>query len=265
MNGLLAVAEAAAEAAGRAIRPYFRQAGLDAERKGDESPVTVADREAERAIRTVIERHFPEDGILGEEFGLARPASRRRWLLDPIDGTRAFITGRPLFATLIALAEDGIPILGVMDQPVTGERWIGLRGEATRFRGPLGGTAGTRRCAALAAAELSATTPAMFATPDEKRAFARLEASVRRVTWGGDAYGYGLLALGLIDVVCENDLKPWDWGALLPIVEGSGGRMGRWTGAAFPDSGPTNVLAAGDPAVFEAASALLSPSPLQMP
>ena len=240
------------------IRPYFRQAGLDAERKGDESPVTAADREAERAIRAVIERHFPDDGILGEEFGLARPAAPRRWLLDPIDGTRAFITGRPLFATLIALVEDGVPILGVMDQPATGERWIGLRGEPTRFRGPMGGTAGTRRGVTLAEAELSATTPAMFASADEKRAFARLEASVRRVTWGGDAYAYGLLALGLIDVVCENDLKPWDWGALLPIVKGAGGRMGRWNGAAFPDAGPTDTLAAGDPAVFDAASRLLS-------
>ncbi len=240
------------------IRRYFRHAGLAADRKSDESPVTVADREAERAIRAVIEQHFPQDGILGEEFGLARPGSRRRWLLDPIDGTRAFITGRPLFATLIALAEDGIPILGVMDQPVTGERWVGLRGEATRFAGPFGGVAGTRRGTTLDEAELSSTTPSMFATADERRAFARLEAAARRVTWGGDAYAYGLLALGLIDVVCENDLKPWDWGALLPIVEGAGGRMARWSGAAFPDAGPTDALATGDPALFAPASALLS-------
>ena len=159
----LAVASLAADAAAAAIRPYFRSARLGTERKDDESPVTIADREAERAIRAVIERHFPDDGILGEEFGLARPHARRRWLLDPIDGTRAFITGRPLFATLIALVEDGVPVLGVMDQPVTGERWTGARGEATRFEGPLGGTVGTRRCDALASAELSATSPAMFA------------------------------------------------------------------------------------------------------
>ena len=260
----LAVASLAADAAAAAIRPYFRSARLGTERKDDESPVTIADREAERAIRAVIERHFPDDGILGEEFGLARPHARRRWLLDPIDGTRAFITGRPLFATLIALVEDGVPVLGVMDQPVTGERWTGARGEATRFEGPLGGTVGTRRCDALASAELSATSPAMFER-DSAAAFARLADASARVTWGGDAYGYGLLALGQIDIVCENDLKPWDWAALVPIVEGAGGRMTSWTGAAFPADGPTDALAVGDPALLGLAVGALGARPGALP
>ncbi len=254
MRALLATAEEAADAARHAILPFFRTPGLGAEQKSDLSPVTLADRAAEQAMRRVIEDRVPEDGILGEEFGLARAGARRRWLLDPIDGTRAFLTGRPLFATLIALLEDGVPILGVMDQPVTGERWIGIRGETTRFSGPLGGTVGTRRCPALGDAELSATTPAMFATPSTRAAFGRLDDAVRRVTWGGDAYAYGLLALGLIDVVCENGLKPWDWGALVPIVEGAGGRIARWNGGPFPAEGSTDVLAVGDPGLFGTAA-----------
>src|SRR3954452_24641344 len=141
MAALIAAAEAAADAAGAAVRPFFRAGAgdpLGAELKGDQSPVTVADRDAERTMRAVLAQRFPEHGILGEEFGLERPDARYRWVLDPVDGTRAFITGRPLFGTLIGLRDGPTPILGIIDQPILRERWIGVAGQRTRFRGMQG-------------------------------------------------------------------------------------------------------------------------------
>jgi myo-inositol-1(or 4)-monophosphatase len=154
---LLAAAEAAADVAAAVIKPFFRQ-GVAADVKGDATPVTIADRSAEQAMRAVLAQRFPEHGIVGEEFGSDRPDARFRWVLDPIDGTRAFITGRPIFGTLIGLLDGPTPILGVIDQPITGERWIGVAGRRTRFRG-VHGAAGCRPCANLADAELSCTSP----------------------------------------------------------------------------------------------------------
>jgi histidinol phosphatase-like enzyme (inositol monophosphatase family) len=251
---LVEAAEAAAEAAGAAIRPLFR-AAMGTEVKRDRSPVTIADRSAERAMRTVLAERFPSHGILGEEFGLDRPEARLRWVLDPIDGTRAFITGRPVFGTLIGLLEDDIPLLGVIDQPVTGERWVGVAGQQTRFRGPFGGRPGCRACSTLAGAELSCTTPEMFRT--EKERWDRLSAAVGRISWGGDCYAYGLLALGQIDVIAESDLKVWDWAALVPVIEGAGGRLTDWSGNRLRPDGDGRALAVGDPALLAGAVALL--------
>jgi fructose-1,6-bisphosphatase/inositol monophosphatase family enzyme len=161
IDAFLVAAQAAADAAGAVVRPAFRS-GLAADLKGDQSPVTAADRGAEQAMRAVLAQHFPGHGILGEEYGLERPESRWRWVLDPIDGTRAFITGRPVFGTLVALLDGARPVVGVIDQPVTGERWLGAAGRPTRFSGRFGGRAGCRRCPALAQAELSCTSPQMF-------------------------------------------------------------------------------------------------------
>ncbi len=255
MDHEVAVAEAAADAAGSAIRPFFR-AGVSAELKGDQSPVTAADRAAEAAMRAVLARHFPADGVLGEEDGLERGTAARRWVLDPIDGTRAFITGRPVFGTLVGLLEGDTPLLGVIDQPVTRERWVGVRGAATRFHGPLGGQVGCRPCATLSEAELSCTTPEML-TAGDRPGWDRLAASVRRVTWGGDCYAYGLLALGQIDVIAESSLKVWDWAALLPVVEGAGGRMTDWQGRPLRADGDGRVLAVGDPRLLPEAVARL--------
>ena len=250
----VAAAEAAADVAGAVIRPFFR-ARLHASLKPDRSPVTIADRAAEQAMRAVLTERCPEHGITGEEFGTDRADARFCWVLDPIDGTRAFITGRPVFGTLIALLDRGVPILGVIDQPITGERWIGQAGAATRFRGTLGGAAGTRPCPDLAAAELSATSPEMLGA--HRPAWDRLAGAVRRVSWGGDCYAYGLLALGQIDIIAEADLKPWDWAALVPIIEGAGGRITTWSGRPLPGSGEDRVLAVGDPALLSQAVARL--------
>ena len=256
LDGLIAAAEAAADAAGDAIRPWYRRP-LDAEAKADLSPVTQADRAAEQAMRALIAQRFPNHGILGEEAGLVRPNARLRWVLDPIDGTRAFITGRPLFGTLIALLDGDLPVIGVLDQSILGERWVGVRGRPTRFQGAHG-RAGCRPCARLADAELGCTSPAIVAGASAA-GFARLQGAALRTTWGGDCYGYGLVALGMLDVVAEAHLKVWDWAALVPIVEGAGGRMTDWNGERLRPDGDGRVLAVGDARLLAEAAALLAP------
>jgi myo-inositol-1(or 4)-monophosphatase len=244
----LTAAIEAADRAGAVIRPYFR-AKLETERKGDESPVTIADRNAEQAMRAVLEHRFPLHGILGEEFGLHNADASYRWVLDPIDGTRAFITGRPVFGTLISLLHEDRPLLGLIDQPITGERWIRVDGEPTAFSGPFGGVPRTRACPTLSQAELSCTSPELLGP--FLSTWRRLADSVARISWGGDCYAYGLLALGQIDIIAECDLKIWDWAALLPVVEGAGGRMTGWQGETLdPDSFDGRVLAVGDPALL---------------
>ena len=256
LDRFIAAAEAAADVAGAVVRPFFR-VGLGADQKADRSPVTIADRSAEQAMRAVLAERFPDHGVLGEEFGLDRPQARNRWVLDPIDGTRAFITGRPTFGTLIALLDGDTPIVGVIDQPVTRERWVGSAGRATRFRGTLGGHAGCRACPALADAELSCTSPEMM-TGDAWPRWQRLAGAVRRNYWGGDCYAYGLLALGQIDVVVERTMKLWDWAALVPVVQGAGGRITDWSGAPLRPDGDGTVLAVGDPALLAPALACLN-------
>jgi myo-inositol-1(or 4)-monophosphatase len=255
LAAFVAVAEAASDAAGAVIRPYFRS-GLGADLKGDQSPVTAADRGAEQAMRAVLQQHFPDHGILGEEFGTENPGATLRWVLDPIDGTRAFITGRPVFGSLVALLDGDRPIVGIVDQPVTGERWVGVVGQPTRFRGPFGGKVGGRPCATLAQAELSCTSPEMFG--NNLAGWERLTAAAGRTSFGGDCYAYGLLALGQIDVIAEADLKIWDWAAIVPVVEGAGGRMTDWHGAPLRANGDGRAVAVGNPALLGPTLALLA-------
>lgn len=260
MDALIAAAEMAADVAGAVIRPYFR-AGLGADLKGDASPVTIADRSAELVLRGVLGERFPEHGIFGEEFGPVNPGARFRWVLDPIDGTRAFITGRPVFGTLIALFDGDVPVLGIIDQCVTGERWIGAAGRKTVFRGGFGGVAGCRGCAALGEAELSCTSTEVFDAGLLAR-WERLHGAVRRTSFGGDCYAYGLLALGQLDVIAEATMKIWDWAALVPVVEGAGGRLTDWQGAPLrPDFAElkrdSTTLAVGDARLLAPALVLL--------
>jgi len=227
------------------------------EAKGDASPVTEADRAAERALRAFLAERFPTHGIMGEEYGTERGDAEYLWVLDPIDGTRAFLTGRPLFGTLIGLLHQGKPVLGIIDQPVTRERWIGVSGEATRFTSPMGGVAACRPCPSLATAELSCTSPEIFDEAGMVR-FERVRKAARRVTWGGDCYAYGLVALGLVDAVVEGTLKPWDWAALVPVIEGAGGRMTDWLGQPLTLESKGEVLAVGDAALLPEITALLA-------
>ncbi len=254
IDRFIEAAEAAADVAAAVVRPFFR-AGLAADQKSDASPVTIADRSAELAMRGILSQRFPDHTVSGEEFGDHNPGCRYRWVLDPIDGTRAFITGRPQFGTLIALLDGGTPILGIIDQPITQERWIGAAGRATLFRGTHG-RAGCRPCASLAEAELSATSPQIF--EDDTPRWQRLVGAVRRASFGGDCYAYGLLALGQIDVIAEVTMKLWDWAALVPVIEGAGGSITDWDGQPLREHGDGRILALGDKTLLAEALAKLA-------
>ena len=245
----LALALRLADAAGDAIRPFFRSSELDTEAKGDASPVTVADRAGEEAMRRVLEAEVPEDGIIGEEFGTKPGTSRRDWVLDPIDGTVSFIAGRPIFGTLIALLVDGWPVLGIIDQPILGERWVGASGRETTFNGK---PVRTRACRELSQAML-ATTGLHYFDDHQGQHFMALAARTdhKRMMMGGDCYNYGLLASGHIDLVCEAGLKLHDWAALVPVVEGAGGTMCDWNGDPLHAASDGHVLAIGDSARLE--------------
>jgi histidinol phosphatase-like enzyme (inositol monophosphatase family) len=242
----VALAHALADAAGAVIRRYFR-ADFGLETKDDQSPVTLADREAEAAMRKLLAAERPRDGIIGEEEGASEGQSGRQWVLDPIDGTRAFIAGRPIFGTLIALVDGGFPVLGVIDQPVLKERWVGMSGRTTEFNGA---PAATRRCRALADALLATTSPALFAD-DELHAFEHLDAAVRSTVLGGDCYNYACLASGHLDIVVESGLKLHDFAALVPVIEGAGGVMCDWAGDPLHAGSRGDVIACGDAARVE--------------
>jgi inositol-phosphate phosphatase/L-galactose 1-phosphate phosphatase/histidinol-phosphatase len=222
--------------------------------KPDLSPVTIADREAEIAMRRLISARFPDHGIIGEEFGREREDAEFVWVLDPIDGTKSFISGVPLFGTLIALARGGRPIVGIIDQPISRERWVGAAGRPTLFNGaPIR----CRPCPSLAAATLFATSPDMFVGSD-KAAFERVAAAAKLVRFGADCYAYGLLAHGFIDLVIEASLKPYDFTAMLPVVEGAGGVASDWRGSQLTVASDGRVVVAGDRRTHEAALELLA-------
>ena len=246
-------AHALADASGGAIRRHFRTP-FSVEDKADASPVTVADREAERAMRELIAERYPDHGIVGEEFGSERPDADEVWVLDPIDGTRAFVAGKPIFGTLIALLRDGRPLLGVIDQPVLGERWVGAAGTVSRF---CGNPIHTRSCADIDRAILNTTSPDLFRGAD-RDGFLRLSARVRSTLYGGDCYAYGLLASGHIDLVAEAGLKTYDYCALVPVVEGAGGRITDWEGNPLGAGSDGRVIAAGDGRAHGQALELLS-------
>ncbi|MEE4451730.1 inositol monophosphatase family protein [Novosphingobium resinovorum] len=244
----IALALRLADAAGEAIRPHFRT-GLAADRKSDASPVTVADRAAEEAMRRILKAEVPRDTVIGEEFGTEAGASNRTWVLDPIDGTISFMGGRATFGTLIALLVDGWPVLGIIDQPILNERWVGASGHATTFNRR---EVRTRPCRELSDMMLATTGPQYF--DDHQGAhFMALAAKTdhKRMMFGGDCYNYGLLASGHIDLVCEAGLKLHDWAALVPIVEGAGGIMCDWNGEPLNADSGGEVLAIGDPARLE--------------
>ncbi len=248
-----------ADAAGEVIRPYFRRR-IDVIDKGGKDagsgaamfdPVTAADKGAEQAIRAVLAEERPDDGILGEEFPEKAGSTGRVWVIDPVDGTRAFITGQTQWGTLIALNEAGSVTLGVLDQPVTHERFIGTP-DAAELHTPDGvSKLATRPCAHLDEAVLMTTHPWAYFDATEQTVFRRLCDAARMSRFGGDCYAYGLLAMGFVDLVVEARLKPWDIQALIPIVEGAGGVITDWRGGPCAEGG--RVVAAGDARLHAAA------------
>lgn len=249
----LALANDLADASGAVIRRYFRMP-LAVDDKADESPVTVADREAEEAIRALLSARRPDDGVIGEEHGSERTDAEYVWVVDPIDGTKSFITGRPIFGTLIALTRAGRPLLGIIDQPVIRERWIGALGHGTRFAG---GPARTRACPDLRSALLGTTSPDLF-PPGRIERFRRVAGSAKHVVYGGDCYTYGQLSSGFVDVVIEAGLKPYDYCALVPVIEEAGGIVTDWNGDPIRVTSDGTVLAAGDRRTHAEALSLLA-------
>ena len=237
MQDFIELATKLADEAGDIISPYFRS-GINVDHKNDESPVTIADRTVEKRLREIIEATRPDDGIIGEEFGTKDSQNQYEWVLDPIDGTKSFIAGRPTFGTLIALCENGVPILGIIDQPISQERWIGVKNQQTTFNGkPIK----TKSCSDLNLARLSSTSPRMM--PD---LWQKLSNATDFIVWGGDCYSYGLLASGFIDAVIEKELSTYDYAALPPIIEGAGGHMCDWDGNSLTTKSDGRVLALGD-------------------
>jgi len=250
---LVALANSLADAARPIAARYFRTP-VTVDDKSDLSPVTIADREAETAMRALLARHVPGHGVLGEEHGAERTDAEYVWVLDPIDGTKAFITGLPIFGTLIALLHRGVPVLGIIDQPILKERWLGAAGRPSTLNGrPIK----VRACAALDKAYMYSTAPLMFPGPSAKRHEALAE-KVKLFRWGGDCYAYGLLAAGHVDLVVENSLKLYDFAALAPVIKGAGGMITDWKGRELDMRSDGSVLAAGDPAIHRAAAAVLS-------
>ena len=256
-QALLATAHQLADRAGAVILPHFRTDQRVDHKGGDLfDPVTAADRQAETAIREGIEAAYPAHGILGEEFGALRSDAEYRWVIDPIDGTRAFILGLPLWGTLIGLTQDGAPLLGLMDQPFTQERfWSGETAAFFRHGGSTK-TMRTRACPRLDQALLANTSTDFFTAADEHRRFDALSRAVRLRRFGGDCYNYCMLALGQIDLVVEAGLQPFDILPLIPIIERSGGIVTTWDGG--DPRGGGRILAAGDRRVHDAAVKMLS-------
>ncbi len=247
-----------ATAAGETILPFFRTSLLGVENKCDArgfDPVTEADRAAEAVMRRMIKASFPQHGIVGEEFGNQDEDAEYVWMLDPIDGTKSFIAGFPIWGTLIALLHRGMPVYGMMHQPYIGERFSGDNRSAS-YQGPSNGRKlAVRRCASLKEATSFTTSPLLM-NADDRAAFGKVEAEVRLTRYGGDCYSYCMLAAGHLDLVIETELKPYDIAALIPIITGAGGVITTWEGE--PAQGGGRVVATGDPRVHEAALKLLN-------
>ncbi|NOT39435.1 MAG: histidinol-phosphatase [Alphaproteobacteria bacterium] len=252
-------AEELADLSGSTILPYFR-AGIAVDNKldgGGFDPVTAADREGEAVIVAAIRQRYPDHGVLGEEHGAHAGSSALTWVIDPIDGTRAFVCGMAQWGTLIALNDRSRPVVGVLDQPYTRERWVAANGVTTFSdgRGP-SAVLRTRPCHSLKDAVLTTTSPVGYFDDAERRAFWALSTRAKLTRFGGDCYAYGLLAMGFIDVIVEASLKAWDIQALIPIIENAGGVVTTWDGKPAMDGG--QVVACGDASLHAAVCEVLA-------
>lgn len=265
LDDLFAVAADLADVARAETLPRFRT-GAPADDKntgGDFDPVTDADREAERAIRVRLADLRPHDGVLGEEFPELAGTSGYRWVLDPVDGTRAFVCGLPSWTTLIGLEKDGLPVLGLIDQPFTDERWIGGAGRAVYRRGDDETAVGTVARVDLPEARVACTDPRAegYFSADEAAAFAALAAKARVARFGFDAYAFAMVAMGELDVVVDAGLKPWDAVAPIALIEAAGGVVTDWRGEAFGTRPGGRIVASANAALHAEALALLSAAP----
>lgn len=254
---IVQTAHALADAAREAILPFFRSAGMLADNKAGTGfdPVTEADRAAERAMREILAERRPQDGILGEEYGETRGESGLTWVLDPIDGTRGFLSGTPTWGVLIAVSDETGPVYGLIDQPYTGERFEGGFGRA-EMQGPQG----ARRLATLGARPLSEailfTTFPELGSEAERDGFAAVAREVRLTRYGMDCYAYALVAAGQIDLVIEAGLQAYDIQAPIAVIEAAGGIVTDWQGRPAHQGG--RAVAAAGPEQHAAALEILS-------
>lgn len=256
-EAFIALAGRLADTAGAVSLEWFRRA-FEIESKADLSPVTIADRNAEAALRKLVGEVYPEHGVVGEEYGADRPDAEYVWVFDPIDGTKAFVTGNPQYGNLIALLHRGEPLLGVINMPAQGDRWIGARGWPTTFtdaRGTL--ECRVRPCPSLEGAVFRTISPQLFAGPLEAP-YRTLVGRVRQALYGGDCFSYGQVASGWLDLVVEANLGVYDYLPLVPVIEGAGGLMTDWRGRPLSLASDGRVVAAGDPACHAEALQLLA-------
>ncbi|MDH5722992.1 MAG: histidinol-phosphatase [Alphaproteobacteria bacterium] len=256
MQQFLKLANRLADKSGEIIKSYFRQS-FEVKIKKDLSPVTEADRKVEEVLRAMIEAECPDHGIIGEEFGEKESKSDLTWVLDPIDGTKSFVMGRPTFGTLIALCQDNTPLLGIIDQPILQERWVGLDKQQTTMNGK---PVSTRPCTSLEDAVIASTTPNMFDNSEYGKAYTIFN-NGETLAWGGDCYMYGLIASGYMDIAFECNLKPYDFAALVPVITGAGGHISNWRGDPLTLKSTGEVIAVGDKNLWPEIDRLIRKSP----
>jgi len=246
-------AEQLATIAGEIVRQHYGKP-IKYDIKADSSPVTIVDREIERNLRATIHNTYPEHGIIGEEYEPVNENADIKWIIDPIDGTKSFMIGRPIFGTMISLLHHNTPVLGIIDQPILGERWTGVKGFATNFNYD---PTRSRMCPDIKHAVFCTTSPNLFNDGDREK-FEQIRKSTQYVVYGGDCYSYGLIARGTVDIVVETQLKPYDFCALRPIIEGSGGIITDWQGNSLTLESDGKVLACGDRRVHSQALEILN-------
>jgi inositol-phosphate phosphatase/L-galactose 1-phosphate phosphatase/histidinol-phosphatase len=241
LDQFLEIAHKLADAARPVVRKYYRTP-VAVDVKADASPVTIADREVERTMRDILNAELPDHGILGEEHGRENIDAEYLWVLDPIDGTKSFISGKPSFTTLIALCHKGKPVIGIIDQAITDERWVGVMGQASTLNGA---DISARECENLGSATFFTTAPELF-RDKAFDAYLAVSKQSRIPMYGVDAYAYGLTAIGLADTVVEIGLQAYDFCALVPVVEGAGGVVTDWSGKELTIDSAGDVVASGD-------------------
>ena len=243
-NKYLKVADECANISGKIIKKYFRKK-IKIINKPDKSPVTRADIESEKRIRDIIEKKTPECGFYGEETGNFKTENEYVWVVDPLDGTKGFVTGKPLFGTLLGLMKNNKPYLGVLNQPILNERWSGIANKETRYNNV---RVKTRKCKKLRGSRMYATSPMMF-TGKNQKIYKSVRSKIGETLFGADCYAHGLMALGFVDVLLEANLKPYDYIASAAIISGAGGKFTDWNGNDLNLNSDGRIVAAGDPKI----------------
>ena len=242
----LKIANECADVSEPIIRKYFRKK-IKIINKSDNTPVTKADKQAEARIRNIIKKKTPECGFFGEETGKFNIDNEYVWVVDPLDGTKGYITGKPLFGTLIGLMKNNKPFLGVLNQPILKERWVGITNKETKYNNK---KVKTRKCAKLKGSRMYATSPMMF-TGKNQKIYKTVRAKISECLFGADCYAHGLMSLGFVDVLLEANLKPYDYIASAAIISGAGGVFTDWKGDDLNLKSDGRIVAAGDPKIHK--------------